>query len=444
MDTQANLLPPPLMTGSQDIPNSARRLPHLFLLGLFIVLPGLELVAAVTGGEPDLFFSAMWAVLIVLALWGESYGRVVGGLLAVDIVLLACTISGFPGMYFQLGTAGVFGTLAFGLFLVIRNICIFIIAPRSRVLLNMDYLKVTVGYMYAGALMIMTASVAFLATRGALSLSNRRFLAEDWLHPNKLGVYAGLAILLSFVAKEIPAWIRTMGGMLGLYMLLLSQSRAVILTVLVVGAAIWLLSLKNRSGKALILSLVVTFVLGTALVVTAPILAEVGPIKSMIDRTDRVDPTAGRIDVMQVAAEEWSRSLGSILFGYGYRNGIFVDNAIFSYGTETGIIGLSLYAAFMLAVLVTSIRIYYTARDRTTERLAMLTIVLGLAVIVRGLAERSHAFQLSDLVSNAFVFSAGLLFASQFARRKVQAKSPALEHGLTEPEGLTSVLQPTR
>lgn len=440
MDTQANLLPPPLMTGTQEIPASARRLPHLFLLGLFIVLPGLELVAAVTGGEPDLFFSAMWAVLIILAFWGESYGRVVSGLLAVDIVLLACTISGFPGMYAQLGTAGVFSTLAFGLFLVIRNICTFIIAPRSRVLMSMDYLKITVGYMYAGAQMIMLASVAFFATRGALGLSNRRFLAEDWLHPNKLGVYAGLAILLSFVAKEIPAWIRTLGGLLGLYMLLLSQSRAVILTVLVVGFAIWILSLKNRSGKALILSLVSAFVLGSALIAFAPALAEVGPIKSMIDRTDRVDPTAGRIDVMQVAAEEWTRTPFSTLFGYGYRNGIFVDNAVFGYGTETGVIGLTLYAAFMLAVLAASIRIYYIAKDRTTERLAMLTIVLGLAVIVRGLTERSHAFQLSDLVSNSFVFSSGLLFASQFAKKRARAPQPSA----IEPEIATPVLQPTR
>jgi O-antigen ligase len=439
MDTQANLLPPPLMTGTQEIPASARRLPHLFLLGLFILLPGIELVGAVAGGEPDLLFSSMWAVLLIVALWGESYGRTISGLLAIDVLLLACTVSGFPGMYMQLGTAGIFATLAFGLFLVIRNICTFIIAPRSRVFLQMDYFKLTVGYMFAGSIMVLLASVAFLATRGALALSGERFLFEDWLHPNKLGIYAGLAILLSILAKDIPLWVRIPSGLLGTYMLLLAQSRSVILTVTIVVIAIWILSLKKKSGQALITSIAALLLTTPLLLISLPTLVEFGPIKRMIERTDRVDPTAGRVDLAQITLEEWSRSP---FFGFGYRNGIPNDNAILSYGTETGIIGLALYAGFILAILIAATKTYYTTKDETTEKLARLTIVLALAIVVRGLGERSHAFQLSDLVSNAFVFSAGLLFASLYARKKVQAPSADTK---PEPSDLTTpVLQPTR
>lgn len=437
MDTQANLLPPPLMTGTQEIPASARRLPHLFLLGLFIVLPGSELIAAVTGAEPDLVFSSIWALLLLLALWGESYGRAISGLLAIDVLLLACTVSGFPGMYWQLGTSGVFATLAFGLFLVIRNICTFIIAPRSRVLLRMDYFKVTVAYMFAGSMMVLFASLAFLGTRGALALTGERFLFENWLHPNKLGIYAGLAILLSVSAKDIPVWLRVPGGLLGVYMLLLTQSRSVILTVSVVLIAIWILSLKKKSGQALITSVVALFAAVPVLIVSAPALVEFGPIKRIIERTDRVDPTAGRVDLAQITLEEWARSP---FFGFGYRNGIPNDNAILSYGTETGIIGLALYAGFIIAILIAATRTYYRTTDETTEKLSRLTIILALAIIVRGLGERSHAFQLSDLVSNAFVFSSGLLFASQFAKKRARAPQPAA----IEPEIATPVLQPTR
>lgn len=437
MDTQANLLPPPLMTGTKEIPASARRLPHLFLLGLFIVLPGLELVAAVTGAEPDLLFSGMWAVLLILALWGESYGRAISGLLAIDVVMLACTVSGFPGMYWQLGTSGVFATLAFGLFLVIRNICTFIIAPRSRVFLQMDYLKLTVLYMYVGAMMVLLASVAFLASRGVIGLTGERFLLDNWIHPNKLGLYAGLAILLSVSAKEIPGWIRLPGGLLGLYMLLLTQSRTIILTVAVVLIALWVLSIKKKSGQALITSIVAIFATVPVFLASLPFLVEFGPIKRIIERTDQIDPTAGRVDLATITIEEWSKSP---YFGFGYRNGIPNDNAILSYGTETGIVGLALYTAFILAILIMATRLYYRTRDAVTEKLARLTIILALAVIVRGVGERAHAFQLSDLVSNAFVFSSGLLFASQFAKKRAGAPQPSA----IEPEIATPVLQPTR
>ena len=128
----------------------------------------------------------------------------------------------------------------------------------------------------------------------------------------------------------------------------------------------------------------------------------------MIERTQRTDPTAGRLDALQFALRMWE---DSPLFGYGYNAGVQVDNFVAKYITETGLVGLCLYFFFLISLLVISIRTYKRTTSADVRYIAMLSIAFNAFVFFRSFAEATDIFHLSDIMSNAAFFWSGMTVA---------------------------------
>lgn len=412
MATNPTIFPPPYVRGQIGYSETSSRLLHMILAIMFVVTPLMHIVATYFFIPVDIVFSLIWLVLGLLVFWNDSYGRILSGLLAMDVFLITISLSGFPGMLSQIGAGTLLFTLGYGFFLFVRNMCLFSILPRQKSVDRVDFLQITTWWLFWGAVAVISVSFVYMTANGFTIFGGGRFVSERWLHPNNVSIYAGLAIILAAMCQHIKLWARIFAVCLGLYIVVVCQSRGVIVTFAVTLMFLFMLNSTKRFFKNLVLALVIGVVLALVIPTFAPAVMELGPIKDMMDRTFKAaDPTTGRVTIVSQAIEVWQRDTFSWLFGYGWKGAMAVDNAIVSFGLEAGLAGLVLYFIFVLVVLIKAFLEFYTNKDPKIQRLAKFSVVFTIYILVRSLVERSHVFQLSDLVSNSWMLFAGYLYA---------------------------------
>jgi O-antigen ligase len=154
-----------------------------------------------------------------------------------------------------------------------------------------------------------------------------------------------------------------------------------------------------------------------------------GPVQKIIERTQRTDPTTGRLEIYQTAID---RIAAAPLFGNGYGSvGSRFENGYLSMIVESGILGLAVYFFFMAHVFRRAWHMRFWTHDPRAQGLARTVLVFGAFLCIRAFGERNHGFQVSNLISNIWVLLAGYLL--------VYRESSIAAAKLSEPERVPTV-----
>ena len=407
-----NLFNPPYVKGQWGAPAKSERLVEIWMSIVFFFLPISQMILAnrMLNDKAYFVWGGMWLILMLLTFWIESLGRSRFPFLAVDILLFVVTVSGLfgiPNQFFG-GRIGYLNSIGFTIFLLIRNVAMFIIMPRTLVANHEELLKIATKWIFRGTVVILVATAIFSQSRG-FGLAGGRFAAPDWLHPNTVSIYAGVLMVFVVCTKTLKIPSRLFGGSVALYILLLTQSRTTLAALFIALFIYWVLGLGRNAGRTILASFLTLGVGFIAFLALAPSLSEFAPIKSIIDRTNTTDPTAGRVTKLQYAYDEFQKSP---IVGFGYNAGFQVDNFVAKYGTETGVVGLSLYLFFFMAVSVTSYRVYKFAQDEKVRHMGRISLALLVLLFFRSIAEATDLFHLSDILSNATFLICGFCVAA--------------------------------
>lgn len=418
----ANLLPAPFVKGQWGAPAKADRLIHLFMAVIFVVLPAIQYAAVYFGRQdPFIMYGVIYIVLFFLAMWIESYGNTRFSFLALDLLLFAVSVSGMFGIPFQgLGGArSAQATILFMIFVLMRNFTLFIILPRASVVSQIELARIAEKWLFRGGVVLLLSTFLFTLTQGA-TISKDRFFRDNWIHPNSVGMMSATVLVLCIMSPHLKKWEKLLSGSLALYIGLMMQSRAAVGSLILSILLITVIDMIRRKekGKAVIVLTSVVAVGSVAWLALGSLLTNFTPIKAMIERTTTDDPTAGRIAMFKYAVEYFEKSP---VFGYGYSNGFQMDNFLAKYATETGLVGVVLYFAFLLTILYFCFRAYLRSEDEEHALIAKFALTFNLFVLVRSTAEATDLFHMSDIMStSAFLWSAIIV---SMARRQGRLES---------------------
>ncbi|RYG22682.1 O-antigen ligase domain-containing protein [bacterium] len=307
---------------------------------------------------------------------------------------------------------------------------LFTFLPRSRAALGLPFEKAVVFWGYVASFIVSFGGLV-VGTLNGVTIGGSRRLGEFWgakylwIPANNAGLYAALLILFSIVGDFLPRWIRSAGCVLGAYILLITQSRmtmlALILTLLFIG---YLNSFRSARKK-----LKYAGFLATIAMLMVPlwygVLLKIGTFQRLAERTQKDDPTTGRLDTFVDAID---RIKESPFIGHGYMaERSRFENGYLSMAVESGLIGLLAYLLFVAVIVLRTWPMLFWDHDPRAKRIARILLVLTVFLTVRSLGERSHGFQVSDVLSNVWMLLAGYVFIyrARLAQSPVIRRVPA-------------------
>lgn len=419
-----NLLARPYLRGTTLGRKNVNNLFQTIFFTIYVLLPIVHVGLVYIGYGDQIYapFGLVYLLLFLFALWTESFGRARTALTIIDLMLFLVSISGAFGAGALGGTQNAVVSIAYTLFLLLRNFVLFTMVPRFTSISLKDLSKYAQIWAYRGSLVFALLTIAFALSKG-YGFNGARFAETNWLHPNWSAMYGGLLILLSVVGKQIKLYARWIGVGVGLAFCLMMQSRAVFAALGVSFVTMYLFNLDAGKVKTIVASIFLGIVGWFTIPLIAPSLSEFTPIQNMVKRTQTVDPTAGRIEFVQSALEAWQRSP---VFGLGYKTSSKIDNFMLTYIQETGLVGIVLYYVFLGTILFYSIKAYKKSTDPDVRNIARTAIILNMFVFTRSFAEATSIFHLSDIVSNCAFFWSGMVFAGLHTVPK--GKEHGMEH----------------
>jgi len=417
--------------------------PHLrmFLLHSSLCVLFLGMLAAITLGsnmESEgmgmRFMPAVLGVVMVLSLGLHSLNPASCGLPGIFTLLILSEIfAGLPGLiYWQFGNDLRIG-LSFAALLAIRSYIVFWSLPSSRSNLHGSFERIVLSWALATTTLFAFGSMMVARAAGITLGSSTRLSGEAlgrWTNANTTGLYCAFGVLICIMSGFIPLWIRLAAGGLCFYSLLLSQSRTAIITAIASGVCGFIVvhkwSWKVVSLGVFGLLLAFSFVNVDE---SFDLLQSNPDIATFTKRFTRQPGKNGdkfRLDVIESGFDVWSRSP---LAGVGYEAPeARFENGYLSLACETGAFGLLVY---LFIVMLLGIQIYGMLRSpagSVTRELGGYLLCVTVFVLVHGLGERTHGFQIGSLVSNVWAMLAASALGCNPARRFVR-----YIHGLNRP-----------
>ncbi len=382
---------------------------------LFVVMPLGFLATVKITGQPDSTFTFVgtWILALGAVLLLEAAAKTKPRFNAFHLSAFAITIIGIPGIFFlQPRTLELTLAIGFWLILIVRNATVFIIVPQVINRLKVPPTQQIQTWLFVGGMIISVLTALLYASRGFTILNAQRGAFPDWLHPNNSAIYGGLVALVALLSPHIKTWLRLMGGVTGIYCILLVQSRGALVALVLAAAVYFFLHFLKQPGKYS-LWFIVALVFGTLVIVGfGPQLAEVGAIKNIIERSTNTDPTAGRTEFISQALEA---AQNSPLFGFGFR-APRVDNIFATFALSFGMVGSLFYAIFVASIFIRAVVVYRRGATFVGREAAMLVIVYGAFIFTRSFVEAAHIMQLTDVFANAFCMLAGITFVAPLRR----------------------------
>jgi hypothetical protein len=333
-------------------------------------------------------------------------------------------VSGFFGVLFSFTQDPAPGLLI--TFIEIARAFIFLFAlPAFSPFSVSDIARTTLRWFYFATFFLTLEALKFAAGKGVGAFNDERLSGqeEDWIHANSIGMYAGLLILTALLGR-FPRWVQIFSIAMGGYILMLSQSRGSIASA---GVSIMLYTMLHwRDIKFKWVPVVVAPVL--MLLFANPETESwmgdvpvVGPISKIIARSQRSDPTSGRLELIGEAMEKVNESP---VYGYGFRGGSFdtktrvtyIENTFVNALLESGMVGGFLYLATILGAWLMFFRKTRRSLRRNTGRksgfdpgVAEACLIFTTFMFIQGLTERTTIIQNGSAFANVITIFIGCL-----------------------------------
>ncbi|MFM9873802.1 MAG: O-antigen ligase family protein [Fimbriimonadaceae bacterium] len=401
------LIPAPYLRGEIRARGNVEKLFSAVAFCIFVIMPSAFIAASYLGMDVETTFVAVWLLVAVVAIYAEWQIKPKTGIFGFQVFALSLALIGVPGLYFVGHTWRTLPEIiAFVGVTVLRLVVVFIIVPRCIMKSKVPPINQILKWLVYGSLIITIASVIFFLGKGITPFSPRRVLFENWLHPNLVALFGCLSVYVAVLSEDINKGLKWTSIGFGTYALLMTQGRSAIVVCLAALIVIYFLnllenpkkySLRGFLGGISIVLLIVAF--GTAF-------RDIPAVQNIEKRTfDTNDPTAGRLNFIEAALDAWQNSP---IFGLGFRSG-GIDNVYVTMLVQTGIFGLIIYLVFFGAIMVRAYR-HFKFSEGHARLLGKVLIVMGVAIFLRGFAERTSFLQLTDLQSNAFCIAAGVAY----------------------------------
>ncbi len=346
------------------------------------------------------------ALTFALDAWGMKLAPGEGNLVAL---VAAFTLSGIPGLLLYPSNRVLMGA-EFCVLLAIRNYICFVGVPLSRIAAERPVERDVIGLALSATTAVAVGALA-LATRMGISFSSVARLTGEgnaWLNANTTGLYCAFGVVVCTMAAYLPKWIRIPAGCLAMYCVVLTHSRTA-LVALFVTLGVHLSIVYARRKAIGIYVAAVGLVLGvysqTMLVAT---IESVPQLRSFASRFQDVDVTEYETRLDR-AREGAGFVAGSPIVGRGYMAvGVRFEQAYLSIAAESGLLGLSFYIWLMTLVLFNGLRLLRRRGDPRARELGHYLVCTTTFILVHGLAEHSHGFQIASPVSNCWALLAGI------------------------------------
>lgn len=418
-----------LKTGStrtcafQAPPKPTRRIKNglatAFILQLILGVLILGMVAALIlstttssfGQDPAKAMALVLGLVTVLSFFGLQ-GMSSQRLPTAVWVLLACiTLAGIPGIALN-PTAAMENGVPFLILLIIRNyVCFFAIPlslPAKRSLLERSLCKWALA-----CVAIMAVGTLLAANRAGISLATAtRLTGADnaWINMNTVALYCSYGILVCAMATFLPRLLRFAIAVPVLYALTLTQSRTAFLSLFLSLAVHFALSYRRRKVVGIAIATTGLLLIGAFFGNVAPFLRSVPQLSAITDRfqgqAERGDDM--RAGIIQHGLDTWSQAP---IFGHGLNSGVSrFENGYLSLACESGALGLFLYLLFLALVFMQIRRLIRTTESSRSYTIGKYLLCTTVFVVVHGMGERSHGFQLGSAVSNIWAILVALAY----------------------------------
>lgn len=410
------LLRAPYMKGELGVPTNIHVLFGMVMAILFVVMPlaFLGTVKFINFEAVNYTFVGIWIIAFAFIMWMEARANMRPKFNGFHLATFAITLIGLPGVFVMRPRAlELFMTIAFWLILVLRNFSVFMVIPQVAMKMRRPATELIQTWLFVGGLIIVGMTNLFYASRGFTALNAQRGAFPDWLHPNSSAIYGGVLLLTAVTATQIKLWLRIFGGTMGLYCILLVQSRGALVASVVALVVYFALAFFSNPGKYSLWLLGAVVFGGLIAVGLGEQIMEVGAVKNMVERSTLSDPTAGRLDYIAGALESAKESP---LVGYGFR-APRVDNIFATFALQYGLIGSLFYLVFVLSIMFRSVVVYRSQTTALGKDAARLVIVYGAFIFTRSFVESAHIMQITDVFANAFCMLAGILYLVPAAKK---------------------------
>ena len=403
------ILRAPYMKGELGVPMNIHVLFGTVMAILFVVMPLAFIGTVKLTGQPDstASFVVVWVLAFAAILLLEWYAKTRPVYNGFHIAVFLITLIGLPGIFMlRPRFMELVLTVGFWAILVLRNASVFMILPQVALKMRKPATEQIQTWLFVGGMIIVVMTNALYASRGYTVLNAQRGAFPDWLHPNSSAIYGGVLMLTAALAGHFKMWLRVLGGFMGLYGVLLVQSRGALVATAVAIVVLLFLSFLNDPKKYSAWFIAALLFGSLTAVAFGPSIMNVGAVKNMVERSTNNDPTAGRTEIIANVFESVKESP---LVGYGFRAGR-VDNIFATFALQFGLVGSAFYAIFLLAVFIRSIIVYRFAYHPAGREAARLVLVYGAYIFTRSFVESAHIMQLTDVFANAFCMLAGIIF----------------------------------
>lgn len=401
------LIPPPYIRGEIRTRGNIETLFSAIAFCIFVIMPAAFIAAAYVGQDVETAFVIVWILVAIVAIYAEWQIKPKTGIYGFQVFALSLSLIGVPGLYFVGHNWRTMpDVLAYVGVTVLRLVVVFIIVPRCVMKSKVPPIHQILKWLVYGALIITIASALFFLGKGITIFTPRRAVFINWLHPNLVALFGCLSVYVAVLATDLNKIIKWTSIGFGTYTLLMTQGRSAIVVCLAALFVTYVLNLIENPKKYSLRGFLGGISIAMLIVAFGTAFRDLPAVQNIERRTfDTDDPTAGRLDFIEAALEAWRNSP---VFGLGFRSG-GIDNVYVTLLVQTGIFGLIVYLVFFGAIMARAYR-HFRYSEGHARLLGKAIIVLGVAIFLRGFAERTSFLQLTDLQSNAFCIAAGVAY----------------------------------
>lgn len=381
---------------------------NLILAVLFVLMPLTFIGSTYVGISAELPFVGIWLIASLLILYMESLAHVDTKLSGFHVLTLCMALVGIPGIIMLRGNwFFLLSALGYTFVLLIRNGSDFIVFPRAIASLRKPMVHVMKNWLLVGASIVVFLTILRYGSSGFTIFKTTRGAFENWLHPNNAAIYGGVLVITAMLSNHLRGFWRWFLAGAGFYVIIMTQSRGALVASLLAAAVLFALDFYRNPKRYALVAIGGGFGVVLIGLIFGQSIMKIGAVENMIERTQRTDPTAGRVEAFNRAIDLWQ---DSPLFGYGFQAPVVVDNVIASFLVQIGLVGILLNGLFLLLILYRAFQAYFRRPNAEIYDAGRTVIVFGVFIMLRSLVEFAHIFQLTDLFANAFCILAGLLF----------------------------------
>jgi len=420
------LLRAPYLRGEVRSKGSVESLFAAVAFCIFVLMPSAFIISIYLGQDVETTFVAVWILVAMVAVYAEWQIKPKTGIFGFQLFALFLALLGVPGLFFiPHNLQSLLPIIAYVGVTALRLMIVFVIVPRCMMKQKLPPIDLILRWLIYGSFIISFASALYFMTKGITVLTPGRFLAENWLHPNLVALFGCLSVYIAVLAQDINKFVKWSSIGIGTYTLLMTQGRSAIVVCLAALLVTFILNLIENPKKYSLrgfLGIITFSILAVAFGTAFRGLPAVQNIERRTFETD--DPTAGRLNFIEAALDAWQRSP---VFGLGFRSG-GIDNVYVTMLLQTGLFGLIVYLVFFGAIMARAFR-HFKYSEGHARLLGKALIVMGVAIFLRGFAERTSFLQLTDLQSNAFCIAAGVAYLTPIGH----GRKPKQEKQLLRP-----------